>query len=302
MSKIKVLVGCSNSGKSTYTSKLVQEHPEKYISVNRDKIRELLFSYTEDNISEYYNRKDISKLEKQVTLYEDTLINEGLCQGKTVIVDATHLSVEYIERHKFWNVPIEIVWFDVTLKEALTRNMGRKRKVDEEIIKKQYNKYIQLRKEYLIDFIEPISFKNNRHLPPCIIYDIDGTIAKMNGRGAYDWDKVDQDLVVSEVCATIDWVSDLKEIYRPTVLIVSGRDEEAMEKTEKWLDENGIYCDRLIMRSRKDIRADWIIKEEIWRNIAKEFYIVGMYDDRNQVVRRARALGLKVFQVEYGNF
>ncbi len=75
-----------------------------------------------------------------------------------------------------------------------------------------------------------------------------------------------------------------------------------MQKTEEWLDKNGIYCDRLIMRDKKDMRADWIIKEEIWRTIAKEYYIIGMYDDRNQVVRRARALGLKVFQVEYGNF
>lgn len=65
--------------------------PQEYALVNRDKIRELLFGYTEETISEYYNRPDLSKLEKQVTIYEDTLIHEGLNLDKTVVVDATHL-------------------------------------------------------------------------------------------------------------------------------------------------------------------------------------------------------------------
>lgn len=47
---------------------------------------------------------------------------------------------------------------------------------------------------------------------------------------------------------------------------------------------------------------DWKIKEDMWREIAKEHYIIGMFDDRLQVVRRARALNLKVFNVEYNNF
>ncbi len=40
-----------------------------------------------------------------------------------------------------------VVYFDVTLKEALTRNMGRKRKVDESVIERQYQQYCNLRKE-----------------------------------------------------------------------------------------------------------------------------------------------------------
>ena len=50
------------------------------------------------------------------------------------------------------------------------------------------------------------------------------------------------------------------------------------------------------------MRPDWVIKEEMWRDLATRYNIVGMFDDRLQVVRRARALGLKVFNVEYNNF
>ncbi len=299
---IKVTVGVSGSGKSTWAKQEWEKNPLKTVIINRDKIRELLWGYTESTVSEYYSRTDLNKLEKEITLYEDTLINEALCQNKTVIVDATHLKISYLKRFEYWNVPIEYICFNVLLKEAITRDIGRKRSVGEEVIKKQYSQYLELQRQGVPTKFEPISFKQSRNLPPCVIYDIDGTIAKMNGRNAFDWHKIGQDLVVSNVTATIDWVSDLQEVHRPTVIIVSGRDGICYNQTYEWLIDNNIYFDKLILRKEKDQRADWIIKEEIWRDIIKDYYIVGMYDDRNQVTRRARALGLKVFQVEYGNF
>lgn len=300
MKKLVILVGVSNSGKSTFAYSKWLENPLNTIIVSRDSIR-YMFGYTEETVKDYYKRSDINKLEKQVTLYEDTLIHEGLNQGKVVIVDATHLEAKYIKRFEYWNVPLEIEWFDITLKEALTRNISRNRKVDEQIIIKQYNKYVGLRKDFVLDF-SPKTFKNNKNLPPCVIYDIDGTISKMNGRSAYDWSKVGQDLMINNVVATIDWIADLSPNNRPTVIIVSGRDGVCYKETKEWLETNNIYFDKLVLRSVGDMRPDWIIKEGIWNFIAKEYYIVGMYDDRNQVTRRARALGLKVFQVNYGNF
>jgi predicted kinase len=301
MKKIIVTVGCSCSGKSTYAHKMWQENPQKIVVINRDKIRELLFSYTEETVKDYYKRSDINQLEKQVTKYEDTLINEALCENKTVIVDATHLEAKYIKRFEYWNVPLEIEWFDITLKEALTRNMSRNRKVDEQIIIKQYNKYVGLRKDFILDF-SPKTLKNNRNLPPCVIYDIDGTIAKIQDRSPYDWSKVGSDLVISEVVATLDWIGDLSEPNRPTVIICTGRDGICLKDTVKWLIINNVYYDDILIRNESDMRPDWIIKEEMWRKIAEKYYIVGMYDDRLQVVRRARSLGLKVFNVEYNNF
>lgn len=297
--KLIVTAGISGSGKSTFASDLVRREPTIYTIVNRDKIRELIFGYTEESIAEYYTRTDISACEKQVTKYEDTLIHEGLNLGKTVIVDATHLSVEYLRRFEFWNVPIEYKYFDVSLDDAIKRDSRRTRKVGAGVIQKQYDKFKSLKR--LPDF-EPISLKNDKNLPPCVIYDIDGTIAKMSGRSAYEWKRVGEDLTISNVVATIDWIADLDEKDRPTVIICTGRDGSCLAETIDWLKENNIYFDNIFIREPGDQRPDWIIKEEMWRVIAQNYHIIGMYDDRNQVVRRARALGLKVFQVEYGNF
>ena len=86
------------------------------------------------------------------------------------------------------------------------------------------------------------------------------------------------------------------------VIICTGRDAISEYNTKKWLKDNGIEYDEYHTRAEKDMRPDWVIKEEMWRDIAKDYHIVGMFDDRLQVTRRARALGLKVFNVEYGNF
>ncbi len=297
--KLIVLCGISGSGKSTYASQLVRENPQEYALVNRDKIRELLFGYTEETISSYYLREDLGKLEKQVTLYEDTLIHEGLNLGRTVIVDATHLETKYLKRFEFWNVPIEYKYFDISIITALVRDGNRTRKVGVDIINKQFEKYKKL--DRLPNF-EPVEFIQDETLRPCIIYDIDGTIAQKGDRSAYDWKSVGKDSMVSNVIATMDYIDSLKRKSRPEIIICTGRDGVCFRETSDWLEENNIPWDTIYMRDEGDQRPDWVVKEEMWREIAKENYIVMLYDDRNQVCRRARALGLKVAQVEYGNF
>ena len=46
-----------------------------------------------------------------------------------------------------------------------------------------------------------------------------------------------------------------------------------------------------------------MVKREIFdREIRDRYRVVGVFDDRKQVVRMWRALGLTVFQVAEGNF
>lgn len=302
--KITILVGISGSGKSIFASKTVQEDPTNYTIVNRDKLRELFFGFTELSITDYYKRADLSKLEKFITKKEDTLIKDALAEGKTVIIDATHLNRDYINRYKYWNVPIELIFFNIDLKEAILRDSLRVRKVGSDIIKKQFNQF-----KSLVDSIkdnpfdlEPVTLENNVNLPPAIIWDIDGTIATMSGRSAYDWTRVREDKMVSNVCATLDWVNDLHDSKRPKVIIATGRDGVCLGLTKQWLADYNLTYDKIFIRKEGDMRPDWMVKEEIWREITKTNYIVGMYDDREQVVNRARALGLTVFQVAYHNF
>lgn len=302
MKEITVTVGVSGSGKSTWAHEQWEKDPMNTLVVNRDKIRELLFGYNEKTISEYYKRLDINKLEKQVTKYEDTLIYEGLNENKHIIVDATHLKDSYLERYKFWNVHFKVKFFDIDLDEAIKRDGERVRQVGAEIIKKQYANYKSMRLSSLagVGYRKLDNINQDETLPPVYLLDIDGTIAHMNGkRSAYDWKNVGVDDLCPALSPVIDSINRLKYVK---VIVVSGRDGVCEPETLKWLSDNNVDFEEFYMRTPNDMRPDWQIKEEIWREISKEYNILALFDDRMQVVRRARALGLKVFQVDYNNF
>lgn len=306
MRKIIVTVGISGSGKSTFANNLVQVNPNLYTVINRDKLRELLFGYTEENVQDYYNRPDIRKLEKQVSKYEDILIKEALASGLVPIIDATHLKREYLERFKYWNTFVDVVFHDITLEKAINRDGKRRRSVGAEIITRQYNQYkslvASLEKEP-IDF-KPVTIDNNEDNPPVIIFDIDGTLAHKGDRSPYDWKAVGKDTVdVPTKFIALNVAATNKMLGAEGKLIIcTGRDGSCLNETVEWLNNNNISFDSIYIRDEGDMRPDWVIKEEMWREICKDHYIVGMFDDREQVVNRARALGLKVFQCEYHNF
>lgn len=296
--KLIVLVGISGAGKSTFASTTVRYNPDRYITVNRDKIRELLFGYTEETVHEYYGRSDFNRLEKQVTLYEDTLIHEGLMQDKTVIVDSTNLKHEYLKRFEYWNVPVEYMYFDVSIKDAIERDSKRVRKVGEEVIRRQYNSYINLQREGLPVFYSPKKIIQDENLSSCIIFDIDNTLAHKGNRSAYDWKAIGKDSVDLAVSTLY-----IETEGKFNTIVCTGRDSICEKETLQWFKDNYLPIPtEFHMRKEKDMRPDWVVKEEMWRDIATRYNILYIVDDRNQVVRRARSLGLKVFQVEYGNF
>lgn len=144
MGKLIILCGISGSGKSKYAKEQWLKDPLNIIIVSRDTIR-YMYGYTEETVSEYYSRNDFNYLESQVTATQDKLIDFWLKKNKVVIVDNTHLKQSYIKEYDKFGVEVEIIYFDVLLKEALTRDMCRNRKVGEEIITKQYSQYINLR-------------------------------------------------------------------------------------------------------------------------------------------------------------
>ena len=299
---IKILVGISGSGKSTWSSSYWLTKPESVIIVNRDKIRELLFGFTEKSIPQYYTTEKLGLFEKEVTKYEDTIIQEALSSGKEVIIDAPHLERRHIERYKSWNVETEVIFFEVSLEEAIRRDSLRDRKVGERVITAQFIRFESLLNDLAdgkpLDLEPVVTIKNEDHKEPCIIFDIDGTLAHKGDRSPFDWGKVADD--------TVDWQTvTALQAYKAlgiTIIICTGRDEICEDETRDWFHHYGIGFDKLFIRRHKDMRPDWVIKEEMWREIAEDFYITGMFDDRLQVVRRARALGLKVFNVEYNNF
>jgi len=173
--KILATFGVSGSGKSTFTSTLIRLEPDRYVSVNRDKIRELLFSYTEENIKDYYLRDDLYRLEQKVTEVQDVLIKMFLKQGKRVILDNTNLRLRDIKDLMKYGVDINVLIMDVDLSVALERDSLRTRKVGSEIIEKQYNtftanrpKLFKLREDYNKSLLNRLGLFRD---PEILVYD-----------------------------------------------------------------------------------------------------------------------------------
>lgn len=143
---------------------------------------------------------------------------------------------------------------------------------------------------------------NNPSKPKAFIFDIDGTIALKGDRNPYDLSKVLEDKLND--CVAKCLLSIYRDPNNYEIIICSGRQgtQECEELTIKWLEENGIEYSFLMMRQEGDMRADYVVKEEMWRKICEDFYVVAMFDDRNQVVNHARKLGFNVFQVNEGDF
>ena len=300
---IYITIGISGSGKSSFTHEKWLENPTKTVIINRDKIRELLFGFTESSVKEYYQRADLNKLEKEVTKYENLLIKEAIADDKNVYIDATHLDFRYIERFKFFNQHVTLLWFTIPLEDAIERDKNRSRSVGEEVIKKQHHKYKEIMSSFEDDpsrfMFEKTAIIQDENLPRAVVVDLDGTIAHIKDRNPYEWHRVGEDtvdLAVKCVVAALDKDS------KTTVIFCSGRDEVCKKETLAWLNKHDIKNECLLMRPKGDMRPDWVVKEEMWRDIASRFNVQFLVDDRMQVVDRARSLGLKVFQVEYNNF
>lgn len=150
MAKIIILSGISNAGKSSFASELVQKHPQAFVVVNRDKLREAHYGYTEETVKHYYTHKDFNYMESQITAVQDKLIDFWLRRNKDVIIDATNLKNSYIKEFSKFGVPTEVKFFDITLEEALIRDSNRKRQVGKEIIERQYAQYLNLKEIFLV--------------------------------------------------------------------------------------------------------------------------------------------------------
>lgn len=299
MGSLEVLVGISGSGKSSYAHERALLNKWKTVVVSRDKIREMLFSYTESDVYKYYE-SNLKYKESVVSDFQTNVIRHALNEDYHVIVDNTHLQLRYINSYNLFPVHISYTLFEVTVEESINRQQNRVRKVLPEIIQKQYNDLQELKTKF--DFyprlVSNLLVYNPSFNQPVYVFDIDGTLAIRRYRSPFDWSKVFDDMPNHSVCSVY---RDLKE-SGVNLIICSGRDEVCRPATEKWLSKYNILYDKLYMRKSNDNRPDWIVKEEFWRDITQNYFIEAMFDDRNQVVDHARAVGLPCFQVAPGNF
>lgn len=296
MQKVLILKGLPASGKTTYAKELVAKGNWKRI--NKDDLRAMLDS-------EFHSKKN----EKFINNLKLTIMSGAIASGWNVVIDDTNFFPQHEENIRntikevkdFYKIPVEIIvkFFDTPLEECIARDATRGDKmVGEKVIRGMHDRYL---KKETVDIPKPAKVPFNDNLPTCYCFDIDGTLAHMNGkRGPFDWKQVGKD--------EPDWplIEILTVLYKNTsnsIVILSGRDEVCRTETEAWLEKYGVTYDALYMRPENDNRKDTIVKEEMYRtHIARKYNVRAIFDDRDCVVQMWRSLGLPCYQVAPGAF
>lgn len=283
MPKIIICKGLPASGKSTWASDFVAFNQD-WKRVNKDDLRSMVQGGAWSG-----------KMERQILKTRDTLIRQWLGEGINVIVDDTNLNPKHEDRireiGREFGASVEVKWFHIDVDTAIERDLKRNRSVGERVIRKMFNDWIRPKVTPMIQ---------DKSLEQAIIVDIDGTVAKMDGRGAYEWNRVGEDKPNSPI---IDIVQRFATTHH--IIFMSGRDSVCRENTAVWLTDNvGLKHFHLFMRPEGDMRKDSIVKRELFDTYVRDkFYIDFVLDDRDQVVEMWRNdLGLTCLQVDWGDF
>jgi len=281
--KLIATVGLPASGKTTWAREWCSNN-KGWIRINRDDLRNMR--------GEYW----IPKQEKLITAWENSLIIHTFQGGYNVVLDATNLNsernkqrFEAIKKESGIDFSIEYKKFDTPLDECISRDKNRCNSVGESVIRGMYEKYL---------WEKPV-YNEDPSLPHCVIFDLDGTLAKMNGRSPFDWNRVKEDSVnepIRFICNTLQ--------HSHSTIIFTGRDGSCLKDTVEWLNDHLIAFDRIFIRPEGNTEKDAIIKRRLFEeNIRGKYYVDFVVDDRDQVVDMwRRELGLTCLQVDYGNF
>jgi len=292
MLTIHFFKGLPGSGKSTEAERMVREKPGSYVRVNKDSLRAMLHAGHHSKGNERF-----------VLDVRNAIVRRALLDGKHVIVDDTNfdpkhrMAIDAIAeevRSLKGSCAVEERFFDVPLEECIARDLKRQNSVGERVIRRMYNQWLRPVKPEIVPAVQ------DRTLPHAIIVDIDGTLAKMKDRGPFEWDKVGQDELMKDVRSiAMTW----RFMRDRQVIICSGRDEVCRALTEEWLRKNEVFYDLLLMRPTGSNARDTEVKEQMYReHIEGKYYVDFVLDDRDQVVRLWRDLGLRCLQVADGDF
>ncbi|MFG2164164.1 phosphatase domain-containing protein [Micromonospora chersina] len=290
--------GLPASGKTTFARRL----QPGVVRVNRDDLRRMLHG----------ERLFTQWAEGQVSRAQRAQVEALLAARVSVCVDDTNLRsrtlrdwAEVAARH---GAAFEVHDFtDVPLEECLRRDAARPEadRVGEAAIRRLHERYLANRPLPL-----PVPTartggparveREAAERPDIVLVDIDGTVALNVSRSPYDMTRVGEDAPNGAVIAAVRAM----HAAGHGVVFCSGRDATARADTEAWLARHvRVPYLALHLRAVGDHRKDAVVKQEIYeREIRDRYRVVGVFDDRQQVVRMWRSLGLTVFQVAEGDF
>jgi predicted kinase len=300
MTTLTITRGLPGSGKTTWA----KQQPG-LARVNRDDLRRMLHG---GSVEDPERR---GRAERQVTAAHHAAVEGLLRAGADVVCDDTNLRGrvvrEFAELAARCGAHFTVRDFtDVPVDECVRRDALRAgdAHVGEDVIRSMHQRYLAGRALPLplpvIDEVAGIAYEPPPDAPRTVLVDIDGTVALFDGRSPYDMTRVGEDRPNAPVIAAVRAM----HAAGHEVVFCSGRSDDARAATEAWLAEHvGVPYLALFMRATGDQRRDSVVKAEIFeKEIRSRYAVVGVFDDRAQVVRMWRGLGLTVFQVAEGNF
>ena len=291
MPDVVILRGASGSGKTTFAKRMPR------VRISRDDLRRLLFGIEGKAVL-------TSEQEKKVTKFQREWIERELLEGNDVVVDDTNLNKSLLKSLcRFINdigFNFTIVDTKVSLEEAKARNARREPhdRVPEHVIDRQFKRAWWGNVESQAYVYKP--YTPDPNLPVAYSFDLDGTLAHMGDRrGPYDFTKYRLDEVDEAMWNTVRNA----QVRGFWVLILTGRDAAYRKECEDWLARMGLAWDHLIMRPEGDTRNDAVVKSDLWdEHIDGKFNVLMHFDDRRRVVNGLRRKGIKVAQVQVGDF
>lgn len=301
MAKLIMLMGIPASGKSTWAQDYVSKNPDTVI-VEKDQIRLELarggWTWTPDG-------------EKADVIPErDKQIEEALRAGLSVVSADTNLQREHRTQlqklARRYSAEFVVERLDVPLSDCLERNTARTQgRVPDKAVKDMYYKYVVNDPDHwpksAPSVFKPVPVTKRDDLAKALICDLDGTLAHNNGhRSFYDASTADKDELVPHIRRLIRAYHD-HLVFQ--IIYMSGREERDREPTERFLKLHDCPPGPLYMRPTGDTRKDRIVKLELFDTHVRDKYSVDfVLDDRNQVVKMWRELGLPCLQVADGDY
>ncbi|WP_435109771.1 AAA family ATPase [Nocardiopsis synnemataformans] len=301
MSTLYIIRGLPGSGKTDWARRWTAADPERRARVNGDELRAMA--------NNGWWVKDVAEGRTRAT--RDAVIGALLGRGLDVVCDDTNLQPRVVralarlaERHGAEFEVHDLT--DVPVDECVARDARRGHPVGEETIRDLHARYVAGNNHPLplpVDDAEeegPRWYTPPGDAPAAVIVDVDGTVALHGDRSPYDESRVHEDRPNT---AVVDVVRALAAAGN-RVLFVSARTDACEAETRAWLERHvGVPIEALHMRKAGDFRKDYQVKADLFDAHIRHAYAVAcVVDDRQQVVRMWRSIGLTVLHVAEGAY